>query len=37
VETIDHPSDGALVAVARLHFDAKDGSPAKSPQIDLAL
>lgn len=24
VETINHPSDGALVAVARLHFKAED-------------
>ena len=26
VETIDHPSDGALIAVARLHFRAEDRS-----------
>jgi stalled ribosome rescue protein Dom34 len=24
VETIDHPSDGALIAIARIHFKAKD-------------
>ena len=26
VETIDHPSDGALIAVARLYFKAEDRS-----------
>jgi stalled ribosome rescue protein Dom34 len=30
VETIDHPSDGALVAVARLYFKAED---RMQPQI----
>ena len=30
VETIDHPSDGALIAVARLYFKAEDRS---RPQI----
>ena len=30
VETIDHPSDGALIAVARLYFKADDRS---RPQI----
>ncbi len=30
VETIDHPSDGALIAVARLYFKAEDGT---RPQI----
>ncbi len=32
VETIDHPSDGALTAVARLYFNPKDSSqPGGSP------
>ena len=35
VETIDHPSDGALVAVARLSFDAKDSSLPQISQTDL--
>jgi len=30
VETIDHPSDGALIAVARLYFKAEDRT---RPQI----
>ena len=30
VETIDHPSDGALVAVARLYFKTKDTFAAGS-------
>ncbi len=30
VETINHPSDGALIAVARLYFKAEDGT---RPQI----
>lgn len=35
LETIDHPSDGALVAVARLYFDAKDSSPLEIALTDL--
>ncbi len=30
VETIDHPSDGALIAVARLYFKAEDRSPPQN-------
>ena len=30
VETIDHPSDGALTAVARLYFNPKDSSQPES-------
>ncbi len=30
VETINHPSDGALVAVARLHFKTEDRPQPKS-------
>jgi stalled ribosome rescue protein Dom34 len=35
IETIDHPSDGALVAVARLHFNTKDNSQLQISQTDL--
>ncbi len=35
VETINHPSDGALVAVARLHFNTKDNSRPESSRRDL--
>jgi stalled ribosome rescue protein Dom34 len=35
VETIDHPSDGALVAVARLYFNTKDNSRSQISRTDL--
>ena len=35
IETIDHPSDGALVAVARLRFNTKDNSQSQISQTDL--
>jgi len=35
VETVDHPSDGALVAVARLYFSTKDNSQPQISQTDL--
>ena len=37
VETIEHPSDGALAAVARLHFNPKDGSQPESSRRELGL
>ncbi|MFY9628502.1 MAG: hypothetical protein WAK03_10200 [Methylocystis sp.] len=30
IETIDHPSNGALIAVARLFFTAEDRSPSQT-------
>ena len=35
METVDHPSDGALAAVARLHFNTKDNSQSQISQTDL--
>ena len=35
VETVDHPSDGAFAAVARLHFNTKDNSRPQISQTDL--
>jgi hypothetical protein len=35
VETVDHPSDGAFAAVARLHFNTKDNSQPQISQTDL--
>ena len=35
VETVNHPSDGAFAAVARLHFNTKDNSRPQISQTDL--
>jgi stalled ribosome rescue protein Dom34 len=35
VETVNHPSDGAFAAVARLHFNTKDNSQPQISQTDL--
>jgi hypothetical protein len=37
VETIDHPSDGALAAVARLYFNPKDSLQPASSRTELGL
>jgi stalled ribosome rescue protein Dom34 len=37
VETIDHPSDGALAAVARLYFNPKDSWQAGSSRTELGV
>ncbi len=37
VETIDHPSDGALGAVARLYFNPKDSSQPQTSRIEHGL
>jgi len=35
VEAVGHPGDGALAAVARLHFNTKDNSRPQISQTDL--
>jgi stalled ribosome rescue protein Dom34 len=37
VETIDHPSDGALAAVARLYFNPKDSSQPGGSRTELGF
>ena len=37
VETIEHPSDGALTAVVRLYFNPKDSSQPESSRTEVGL